>query len=294
MRGAHPERALERAVERGGTIRRGESLLVACSGGSDSVALAAVLHAVAKPLELRLALGHVNHGSRRSAWQDEAVVLRVAAALRVPVRIAALKSGKADEATLREARYAALAALARDVGAGAVATAHTAEDQTETLLLALFRGSGLAGFAGMPSRRSLAEGIELVRPLLRAERSALQRYVQRAGLPYAVDPTNADPGYRRNAVRQALETLRPLFPGLDAAAARAAELAAAEVAGSSVAVLRRQVREALREQEALRDVDFEHVEAVVRVLERGGSGRFYMKDGIDIVIEKGELTVHRA
>ncbi|HEY8298074.1 MAG TPA: tRNA lysidine(34) synthetase TilS [Candidatus Baltobacteraceae bacterium] len=294
MRGARPERAIAQAIEGDGVIRPGESVLIACSGGPDSIALAAILAGIAKPMELRLVLGHVNHGVRRSAWQDEAVVLRASAALGLPVKIVGLDPpARADEASLRLARYAALSAMAREAGAGAVATAHNAEDQTETLLLALFRGTGPQGLAGMPARRRLAEGVDLARPVLRWERAALLGCVQAAGLPYALDPTNEDPAYRRNAVRAALSALRPLFPGLDAAVARAASLVGAELGGHEEAGLRKQVRETLREQEALRDVDFGHVEAAVRALRSGGSGRFHMKDGIELAIEKGALTVHQ-
>lgn len=293
MRGARPERAIEQAVEQGGVIRKGDRVLLACSGGSDSVALAAILHAIAKPLELQLSLAHVNHGVRASAWQDEAVVLRIAAALGIPVRVIALQPGKRDEATLRDARYDALAALAGEQGASVIATGHNAEDQTETVLLALFRGTGPQGLAGMPSRRILSGDLELARPLLRFERAALRAYVQNAGLPYAVDPTNADLLFRRNAVREALTALRPLFPGLDAAVSRAAEVVGAELAVAPEASLRRRVRDRLRQHEALAGVEFHHIEAAVRALERGRSGRFSMGQGVAVTIENGELTVHR-
>ena len=291
--GTRPERALEQAVEREGIIRKGETVLIACSGGSDSVGVAAILNAVAKPLDLRLHVAHVNHGIRESAWQDEAVALRVSAALRIPLQTIALHPKRADEATLREARYGALTEAARAVKADVVATGHNAEDQTETVLLALFRGTGPAGLAAMPGRRELAEGMEIARPLLRFPRSEIREYVQAAGLPYSIDPTNAHVTLRRNAVRGALATLRPLFPGLDSAVARAAALIGDELAGSSHAVLRRQVRETLQEHQALRNVDFEHIEAAVRTLERGGSGRFAMAPGVEVTIENGELTVHR-
>ena len=293
MRGTHPERAIEQSVERDGVVRKGDRVVVACSGGSDSVGLAAILAAIAKPLELTISLVHVNHGVRASAWQDEAVALRAGAALGLPVRAIALTGQSAGEAEMRDARYQALAAAAREFGANAVATGHNAEDQTETVLLALFRGTGPQGLAGMPASRPLDEGIDLVRPLLRFERAEIRAYVQAAGLPYAVDPTNADVTYRRNAVRGALAALRPLFPGLDAAVSRAAELVSAELEGSPEAALRRQVRERLREHHALRGVDFEHIEAAVRALERGSSGRFSMGSGIELTIEDGQLTVHR-
>lgn len=293
MRGTRPERAIEQAVERGGVIRKGDSVLVACSGGSDSIGAAAILRALAKPLDLRLVLAHVNHGLRRSAWQDEAVVLRAGAALGLRVRTIALDPQRGDEATLRDARYAALVNEAHKSGINVIATGHNAEDQTETVLLALFRGTGLHGLAGMPARREIADGVDLARPLLRFSRAEIRDYVSAAGLPYCIDPTNADLAYRRNAVRGALAVLRPLFPGLDQAVARSAQVVGDELAGSPQAALRRHVRERLREHEALRGVDFDHIEAAVRALERGSSGRFAMAPGVELTIENGELTVHR-
>ena len=284
---------MEEAIERDGVIRKGERVLVACSGGPDSAGLAAMLASIAKPMELTITLAHVNHGLRHSAWQDEAVALRIGAALNLPVKVAALKMCGAGEAALREARYGALATLAEQAGASVVATAHNAEDQTETVLLALFRGTGTAGLAGMPARRELRPGLDLARPLLGIERSDIRRYVESAGLPYAVDPTNADVELRRNAVRAALAALRPHFPGLDAAVARAAHLVAGELSGAPEAELRRRVRSVLEEHEALEGVGFVHVEAAVRALRHGSSGRFAMGSGLELTIEKGQLTVHR-
>ncbi len=291
MRGAHPERALHDAILRGGVVRAGERIVVACSGGPDSVALAAALASLAPALDLHLTLAYVNHGTRASAWQDECVVLRIGATFGLPVRAVSLAGDASDEASLRDARYAALVAIARDAGAGAIATAHHAEDQSETVLLALFRGTGPAGLAGMPARRPLAAGVDLIRPLLLQPAEELRSYCHAEALPYAIDPTNADAELRRNAVRQALTGLRPLFPGLDGAIARAAELTAHEDAASSRAGLRRQVRDAVEVDCGLKDVAFAHVEAAVLALERGGSGRFHMKDGVDLIIEAGRLRV---
>jgi tRNA(Ile)-lysidine synthase len=290
MRGAHPEQAIEQAIERDGVVRRGDRVLIACSGGPDSVALAAALHAVAKPMDLVLEIAYVNHGVRSSAWQDECVVLLIAASLGLRCHAIGLEPGDRNEAAMREARYAALLATARGMGASAVAAAHHAQDQSETVLLALFRGAGPGGIAGMRARRPLEGGIDLVRPLLRVEPADLRDYCHVLALPYAVDPTNADPSVRRNAVRAALEALRPLFPGLDAAVARAAELAREEREGSDRAGLRRAVRAQLARDEDLRDVDFEHVEAAVRALERGGSGSFHMKAGVRLEIERGAIA----
>ncbi len=293
MRGAKPLRSIEQAVKRESTLRTGEHVLIACSGGSDSVALAAILATLSKSLRLRLTLAHVNHGARDSAWQDEAVVMRVAADLGLPFKVAALKLPRHGEAEMREARYEALARLARGAECTVVATGHNAGDQTETVLLALFRGAGADGLAGMPPRRPLADGVDLARPVLRLERDDLRSYAAHLGLPYAIDPSNADRTLRRNAVRVALAALRPLFPGLDAAVARAAEVVGGEFRATPAAAVRRQVREALREHEALGGVDFEHVEAAVRALQQGGSGRFFMAPGVEIEVAGGALTVQR-
>ncbi len=293
MRGAKPDAAIEQAIERDGIVRAGERIIVACSGGADSVALAGALAAVRKPMELDLTLAYVNHATRRSAFQDECVVLRIGATFGIPVSIAQLNLDAHDEASLRAARYEALAGIARERDARAVATAHHQEDQSETVLLALLRGTGLDGLAGMRPRRPLADGVELIRPLLQQPAAELRHYCHVHALPYAVDPTNADLGGRRNAVRQALEALRPLFPGLDAAVARSAELVGEDRDGTERASLRREVRRALAGDEALHDVDFLHVEAAVRALERGGSGRFHMKPGVELEIAAGTVVVRK-
>lgn len=290
MRGARPQAAIEQSIERDDVVRHGERVVVACSGGADSVALVAALHAVAKPMELSLSVTHVNHGTRQSAWQDECVALRIAATFELPIDVVALDALADAESELRAARYTALADIARRRAAGVVATAHHAEDQCESVLLALFRGAGPEGLTGMLPRRTLVEGIDLARPLLRFSATGLRGYCHAEALPYAVDPTNADHDRRRNAVRSALEALRPLFPGLDEAVARAAHLVGDEARAPQRAELRRRVRDRLAQEDTLRDVDFTHVEAAVRALESGGSGSFYMKAGIRLEIERGTIA----
>ncbi|HEY1868617.1 MAG TPA: tRNA lysidine(34) synthetase TilS [Candidatus Cybelea sp.] len=290
MRGTHAERAVERAIRNSGAIVPGESLLVACSGGPDSVALAAALNVQAHSLRLRLRLAYVNHGVRASALQDECVVASLGAACGLAVDIVRLTAEASDESSLRDARYAALSDLARREDCGVVATAHHAEDQTETVLLALFRGSGPDGLFGMPARRALGEGVSLARPLLHIAADTLRDACHAHALPYAVDATNADFELRRNAVRGALAALRPLFPGLDEAVARAATLTGEEARSTRKAELRRRVRACLAEQEELRDVAFTHVEAAVRALEAGRSGSFWMKPGLRLEIQSGVVA----
>ncbi len=288
MRGARPERALDAVVRSAVRWERGVRVLLACSGGPDSVALAALLDRLARADGFELILAHVNHGTRPSADQDECVVLSVAARLGRPVRIARLPAGPADEASLRGARYAALAGLAAELGAAAVVTAHTAEDQTETVLLALFRGTGLRGLAGMPVRRPLAGGLELVRPLLRVTHAELATELRRSGLPYALDPTNASARYRRNALRPPLAALRAEFPGLDRAVARCAAIVRDDLAGSDRARARHALRARLRARDALRDVTFARVEAALDARRRTGPMQQTLPPGIERVLISAE------
>lgn len=290
MRGAHPEREVEGAIERSGVFLRGERVLIACSGGPDSVALAAGMHAVAGRLDLTIAAAFVNHGLRDSAWQDECVVLQIAAQFEMPLEVAALDAGTHGEQRLRAERYAGLIAAAKQMECGVVATAHHAEDQSETVILALLRGAGPAGLRGMRGRRRLAPGLTLARPLLGLPSETLRKYCHARALPYAVDPTNAVRSLRRNAVRDALAALRPLFPGLDPAVARAVEVVSQERDATRRAALRRAVRDELAAQDDLRDIDFLHVEAAVRALEAGRTGTYQMKPGVKLRIERGAIA----
>jgi tRNA(Ile)-lysidine synthase len=280
LRGAKPERALDALVRAAVPLPPpGARLVVACSGGPDSVALASVLDRVARAARFDLLLAHVNAGLRESAWQDECVVLAVGARLGRRVVVAAPPPGRADEAALRTARYAALDALAAAAGAEAIATAHTAEDQTETVLLALFRGTGLAGLAGIAPAGTLAGGRRLLRPLLRATHAELLRELGRSGLPYARDPSNADRRYRRNALRVALTGLRADFPQLDRSVARCAEIVRGELTGGERAVARRRVRQTLHARGELRDVSFERIEAL---LDARPGRRVFLKRGLEL------------
>ena len=145
----------------------------------------------------------------------------------------------------------------------------------------------------MPARRTLCEGVDLARPLLAFERAEI-RAVRRSGrLAVRVDPTERRSGASPQCRPRGARRPAPAVSGLDSAVSRAADLVAAELAQAPEAALRRQVRDALQEHQALRGVDFEHVEAAVRALERGSSGRFSMGSGVHVTIENGALTVHR-
>lgn len=219
-------------------IAAGARLLIACSGGADSVALLAATAQVMRDrpdLELRVAAGHVDHGLRGSSADEAAQVRAVAERLGVPAfvcRVSDLTDEIAVhglEAAARTARYAALAGLAAEAGADVVLTGHTRRDQAETLLLRLARGAGPGSMAGVRERRALTPSISLVRPLLAVPRASTEALCAQLGLPVLSDPHNDDQARSRTKVRSAFAELsRLLNPRLEEALAGAAALFAAE------------------------------------------------------------------
>ena len=188
-------------------------LLAAVSGGPDSMAL---LHLLSELVPAgRLAVAHVNHRTRgRASEADEAFVK--AAARRLGLRFLAARlpkpKGPLSEEALREARYKALEGLAKKARATHVATGHTAEDQAETILLRIARGTGLTGLSGMPQERSLG-ATRLIRPLLSLSRSDVHHYLARHGIRSSTDESNRSLRYTRNRIRWSiLPELRRINP----------------------------------------------------------------------------------
>jgi tRNA(Ile)-lysidine synthase len=184
---------------------------VAVSGGADSVALLHALHALARRRRWRLMVAHLNHGIRgRAAAADAAFVRDLSRQLRLPctmgraaVPALARQRGVSLEMAARAARYAFFARAARRAGAAVVATAHTADDQAETVLMRLLRGAGPAGLGGIPYAAE-HPGIRVVRPLLDVTRPALLAYLQSRKFGWREDETNADESIPRNRVRHDL------------------------------------------------------------------------------------------
>jgi tRNA(Ile)-lysidine synthase len=183
-------------------------LVVAVSGGPDSVAL---LRALAELVPGRLVVAHLNHCLRGAASdEDEAFVARLAATLPNAVYrcerrdVATLAAGDNREAAARRARYEWLASVARAESVAWVATGHTADDQAETVLFRLLRGTGLSGLGGIAPRRPLAPKVEVVRPLLAVSRAEVLEYLGRIGQDFREDESNADLRMTRNRIRHEL------------------------------------------------------------------------------------------
>ncbi len=212
-------------------VEPGSTVLVACSGGPDSLALLSVLSELARTLRLRLIVAHLDHGMRGAAGAADArFVARCARTLGLVAVIARADGpawmrarGHAGEDGLRRLRRAFLARTATKVGADAIALGHTADDQAETVLLRLARGTGLSGLAAMRPRRG-----RMVRPLLYASRADVHAHVASRRLRPRIDATNADPAFRRNYVRaEILPRLAHLNPQIGAALAGLSARAAA-------------------------------------------------------------------
>jgi len=177
-------------------------ILIAVSGGPDSMAL---LHYLARDAAgvPPLVAGHVNHALRGAESDADAAFVRTAAsAWGVPYEEVGLPAGSASsEESARLARYEALGAMSARFGAECVLTAHTADDQAETVLLRLFRGAGLRGLSGMPFRGKV-RGVRIARPLLHVTREQIQEYLRRRGVSYRVDSTNETSVPARNFIRR--------------------------------------------------------------------------------------------
>lgn len=192
-------------------LDRGAVLLAGVSGGPDSMALLHVLSRLAPQLGLVVHAHGVDHGLRAEASRELDRAQSFAARVGVPFARTHLQIARGGnlQARARAGRYAALASAAREVGARTIATAHHADDRAETVLLRLMRGAGARGLAALLPRSTLAlhEDMELVRPLLRARRSAVQAHVARHDVPFSTDPSNADPRFLRVRVRRELMPL---------------------------------------------------------------------------------------
>ena len=228
---------VRQSIQAHGLLQPGGHVLVAVSGGADSVALLLALRELSVVLDIHPTAVHLNHRIRgRAADEDAAFVTALAHRLGVPCRIGgadvpgrARRKGISLEMAAREARYAFFADAARHADASVVATAHTADDQAETVLLKLARGAGPGGLGGIP-RVTRRDGIEIVRPMLDVTRAQVLAFLRRRDQPWREDASNCDLSMLRNRVRHEVLPLLEarLNPAIRQALLRTADVLAEE------------------------------------------------------------------
>jgi len=320
-------------IEKHEMVRRGERVLVAVSGGSDSVALLALLHDTAPRLGIELHVAHLNHGWRgRAAARDAAFVERLARRLGIPCTLGAADPAAPEarapgerrqssrEARARTARQAFLRATATAVGAGRIALGHTVDDQAESFLLRLLRGSGARGLSGT---WPVVDGL-FIRPLLGLHRRDLRAWLTARDLAWREDASNRDLTLARNRVRRRLVPFleREFSPAAVELIARAADLLRAEESLLSTMALgtydwvarkgpdgvalqaasleslplpfrRRLVRLAIKDARGhLRGITARHVEAVLTLTHGPGAASLDLPGGLR-ASRRGEILLFR-
>ena len=253
---------------------------------------------------------HVDHGLRAGSARDADACAAVCARLGVELRLAKVLVAPGNvQSAARKVRYAALRREAILAGSTLVATGHTRDDQAETVLLRLLRGSGARGLAGIPPRRGT-----IVRPLIDRSRAEILAYLEDRELPHIEDPTNATPRFLRNRVRaEVLPALRAIAPHVESALARAADLLrdddralsargrrlvtrgtarVADLLREPVAVRRRAIRSLWRCASGRQaGLEAHHVEAVLGLLGRRAPARAPLPAGFEASVRYGQVAI---
>jgi len=319
-----------RTIKKFGMLRRDEHILVAASGGADSMALLICLHAMAALMNWRLTVAHFNHGLRGpAADEDEEFVRRTSAALgvgflseRADIKALAAAAGKNLEEAARETRYTFLRRAADGAGAGKIATGHNLNDQAETVLFRLLRGTGPGGLEGI---HPVLDG-RIIRPLLECSRSQILEYLAGRNAVHREDESNLELRFQRNRIRHELiPYLEKYFnPRLAATLIREATLARAaydfleqhalpeyerlrtllpdgvalpapELIGLHSALRHQVARHALREVlGTLRGIETVHVKGILRLCGAGQSGRrIQLPGGVEARRDLEQLELRR-
>ncbi len=311
-------------------------ILIGCSGGRDSVALAWVLAALARTGAVTASIVHVDHQQRSASALAAEGTAKVAATLGLPFHLVTLDvdvlaehAGVGPEEALRRERYRAMARIARETQADALAVAHHQRDQAETVLLHLIRGSGLHGATGMRAWSTLdvpwwssgdfPRALTIWRPFLPERWETIEEIAAESRLPVFIDDSNEQRRYRRNAVRHdVLPLLEAIASGAVGNIARFAELAGEDddlldaMAGERLkvqpdgdlhrraivdqprAIQRRVVQQWLDRLGFDGDLTTNRIDAVCNLAERNRSGsQVQMGDGWTVMLEQGVLSLRR-
>jgi tRNA(Ile)-lysidine synthase len=316
-------------------ISAGDKLVVGVSGGADSVCLLHILARHRNDLELQLHVAHLNHKLRDAESDADATyVSNLAQKLSVPATIERRdvaadrdRKGGSLEEIAREVRYEFLADVAEKLGATKVVTGHTLDDQIETILLHLLRGTGTAGLCGMKSRSPMPyteekNNLKLIRPLLEITRQETVDYCRRHRLKPRTDSSNESLSFLRNRIRlELLPVLRSYNPGIDRVLLRLADIAADDISfieeqasilwpnlvredGNAMyldvnkmaalprAVQRQVFRKAVKQLRGnLKDVEADHIEAMIEFMFKPVGKKYRLPDGLTLSTDYGRLIM---
>ncbi|MBI2413333.1 MAG: tRNA lysidine(34) synthetase TilS [Deltaproteobacteria bacterium] len=200
------EKTFRNTIKRLGMLRKGDCVLAAVSGGADSIVMLRLLSSVKEELGLTLSVCHLNHNMRGAeSRRDLEFVKKEATRLGLRFFGKTLRKGslaikgRSTQEAAREVRYAFLEEAAKKAGAKRIALGHTLDDQAETVLLRLIKGSSLSGLSGIPPVRP-----PFIRPLIEVKREEIERYAEDEGIEFVTDSTNKTAKYRRNSIRLSL------------------------------------------------------------------------------------------
>lgn len=212
----------KKIVEKERLARPGDKILVAVSGGPDSVCLLHLFWRLKKTVPLALCAVTIDHGLRASSAKEarkvEALCKKLSVPLvkeSIPVRKHAAANKLSTETAARDLRYKVLEAAARELKCDRIATGHTANDNAETVVMWLIRGTGTDGVSGIPLERRVSDSVSVIRPMLPCTREEVLKYAKTQRLPYSIDASNYSLEYTRNRIRHTvLPMLQKLNPRL--------------------------------------------------------------------------------
>jgi tRNA(Ile)-lysidine synthase len=314
-------------------MKSGQKILTGVSGGADSVAMLHILWRLKETLGIQLHIAHLNHQLRGAESEaDAAFVADLAKQWRIPISLqqANVKGFQSEhhlslEEAAREVRYAFLAEIAELEGAAAVAVGHNQNDQIETILLHIIRGSGTQGLQGLKAAHNLQAGerqVRVIRPLLEVNRSEIEQYCRRYGLNYRQDSTNLTTEMLRNRVRlELLPLLKNYNPDIAGALLRTSRIARDEIAfleqESSriweqittfsygnividkgaflclpVALQRQIVRRAIQELRGnLKDIETRHIETILNARQKPAGRQIHLPENYVFSVEYSRYII---
>ncbi len=227
-------RKVRETIRRYNLLSKNDKVVVGVSGGPDSVALILLLNSLRKEFKLDLYIAHLDHQLRKNSYQDKDFVKSLARKLNLPftwtkINIHRLSPGGSIEEIARQVRLSFLFSLAKKIGASKIALGHNQDDQAETVLMRLIRGTGLFGLGSILPKRKIANWI-IIRPLIEIPRRTIESYVKRRKIKPCIDESNKNIIFLRNRIRNRLipELIKDYNPNIKRALVNVAQIAACD------------------------------------------------------------------